>query len=91
MYPYDLEINAENADFETWRIERLQRVLGYAQALADIASNDEFYKKIKSLFDNDGELIVEWFVPPTEDEKVFFNSAWNSIVADYETRKVNHI
>ena len=91
MYPYDLEINAENAEYEAWRLERLQRVLGYAQALADIASNDAFYKKIKSLFDNDGKLVVEWFVPPTDDEKAFIDSAWSSIVTNFEPKNVNHI
>ncbi|GAB3381545.1 hypothetical protein [Massilia agri] len=39
-------ITATNAQTEPDRIERLQRVYGYAMALADSAGNAEFVEKL---------------------------------------------
>ncbi len=92
MYPYDIEIDGYRAsDDEQWRITRLQMVLAYAQALADIGNNESFYKKVKTLFDEEGTLIVSWLVPPTEEEKSYINKAWGSIVTDYEGNEVEHL
>lgn len=92
MYPYDLQIDGYRADKnEQWRIDRLRMVLGYSQALADIAGNEAFFRKIKALYDDEGTLNVTWFVPPTEDEKGFLNKAWNSVVTDFEAGEVVHL
>lgn len=92
MYPYDIEIDGYRAsDDEQWRITRIKMVLAYAQALADAADNESFYKKVKSLYDDEGTLTVSWLVPPTDEEKEMFNNAWNSVVTDFEENVVEHL
>lgn len=91
MYPYDIEIDAHKAnENEYWRTERLQRVLAYAQALADIDNNESFHRKLAGLNDEKGHLTVSWLVDPTEAEKNYINKAWNSIVADFEENQPEH-
>ncbi|MCD4817924.1 MAG: hypothetical protein K8S23_04470 [Candidatus Cloacimonetes bacterium] len=92
MYPFEIKIDAERAnDDQYWRINRIHRLIGYAQALADNDNNENFYKKINKIFDSKGSLTVEWKSKPTDEEKEYFQKAWESIITDYEANPVEHI
>ena len=91
MYPYNIEIDGARAnDDQSWRINRIYMIIGYAQAIADIDNNEDFYKKIKSIYDYKGSLIITWITSPTEIEKKYMQKAWESIVTDYETNDIEH-
>jgi hypothetical protein len=75
-------ITATNGHTEPDRIERLQRVYGYAMALADVAGNQAFVGKLTQLHDHKGTLIVFWHEPPEQEEKDYFARAWASKVGD---------
>lgn len=92
MYPFDIEIDAGRAnEGEYWRINRIHRIIGYAQAIADIDGNEEFYKKLKGFYEYKGSLTVEWKINPTESEIEYLRKAWGSIVTDYEGNPIEHI
>lgn len=78
-------ITATNGHTEPDRIERLERVYGYALALADSAGNARFIEKLTQLHDHKGTLIVFWHEPPTALEKEYFSRAWASKVGDGTT------
>jgi hypothetical protein len=79
-------ITATNAHTEPDRLERLQRVYGYAMALADSADNAGFVDKLTQLHDHKGTLIVFWHAPPSAGEQDYFSRAWASKVGDGTTR-----
>jgi hypothetical protein len=79
-------ITATNSATEPDRLERLQRVYGYAMALADAGGLDVFIEKVNQLHDHKGALIVFWNTVPTEQEKRYFVQAWASKVGDGSTR-----
>lgn len=90
-YPYQIEIDANRAnEGQYYRIERIHRILGYAQALADADNNQAFCKKVKSIYEFKGHLTVSWDIEPSELEKEYFQIAWGSIVTDYESNEVEH-
>lgn len=89
MYLDHPKISATNSDTEADRIERLNRVYGYALGLADAASDPDFLEKLSLLHDHKGKLIVTWFSEPTDAQKQYFNAAWKSRVGD-ETVNVEH-
>jgi hypothetical protein len=89
MYLDHPKISATNSNTEPDRIERLNRVYGYAVALADKARDSKFLGKLSYLHDHKGTLIVVWQEPPTEKEKGYFTAAWRSKVGD-ETANVEH-
>ena len=92
MYPFDIEIDGSRVnDDQYWRINRIHRIISYAQAIADIDGNEDFYKKLKSVYDYKGSLTVEWKINPTETEKNYLQKAWESIVTDYEGNPIEHI
>ena len=82
-------ITATNSFTEPDRIERLNRVYGYAAALADAAGRQNFIEKCSQLHDHKGTLIVFWHEAPSEEEKQFFALAWASKVGD-GTTNVEH-
>ncbi|UVW30245.1 hypothetical protein [Massilia sp. H6] len=82
-------ITATNALTEPDRIERLQRVYGYAMALADSAGNGGFVDKLTQVHDHKGTLIVFWNAPPDPEERDYFARAWASRVGD-GTQRVEH-
>jgi hypothetical protein len=82
-------ITATNSDAEPDRIERLDRVYGYAMALADSAGNAAFVDKLTQLHDHKGTLIVFWNEAPSEPERSYFTRAWASKVGD-GTENVEH-
>jgi hypothetical protein len=91
MYPYNIEIDGARAnDDQPWRISRIYMIIGYAQALADIDNNEDFYKKIKSIYDYKGSLTVTWITSPTEEEKEYLRKAWESAVTDFEGNDIDH-
>jgi hypothetical protein len=91
MYPFTIEIDGARADSDQhWRIYRIHRILGYAQAIADLDNNEAFYKKVSGFCDEKGILFVTWFIEPTEKEKEYIKKAWESIVTDYESNEIEH-
>jgi hypothetical protein len=91
MYPYNLEIDGARADQDqSWRISRIQLVLGYAQALADLDGNQDYFRKLKSIYDGKGTLFVTWNNEPAEKEKNYLKLAWESVVTDYEGNDIEH-
>lgn len=91
-YPFSIVIDGARADEDQhWRIYRIHRILGYAQALADMDNNEVFYKKIGSFYDSKGLLFVTWLKTPTENETKYIKTAWESIVTDYEMTDIEHI
>ncbi|WP_420476279.1 hypothetical protein [Noviherbaspirillum sp. ST9] len=89
MYLDHPKISATNSGTEPDRIERVNRVYGYAVALSDVAGDTEFLGKLSHLHDHKGTLIVVWFEEPSEAQKNFFVSAWKSKVGD-ESANVEH-
>lgn len=89
MYLDHPKISATNSNTEPDRIERLNRVYGYAAALADEAGDVEFLNRLSHLHDHKGRLIVVWFSEPSERQKSFFVAAWKSKVGD-ESPHVEH-
>lgn len=82
-------ITATNSALEPDRIERLNRVYGYAMALADSAGDPQFVDKLTQLHDHKGTLIVFWNEAPSEAERAIFSRAWASKVGDGST-EVEH-
>ena len=82
-------ITATNSALEPDRIERLNRVYGYAMALADGAGNARFVDKLTQLHDHKGTLIVFWNEVPGDLERACFARAWASKVGD-GTESVEH-
>lgn len=89
MYLDHPKISATNSNTEPDRIERLNRVYGYALGLADLAGDTDFLGKLSHLHDHKGALIVVWFEQPTEAQKSFFVKAWQSRIGD-ESANVEH-
>lgn len=89
MYLDHPSITATNGDTEPDRLERLNRVYGYALGLADQAGDRACIRKLAGLHDHKGTLIVTWHEEPKAVEKAFFVRAWNSLIGD-QTRAVEH-
>lgn len=91
MYLDHPKISATNSNTEPDRIERLNRVYGYAVALADEAGDAAFLGRLAQLHDHKGTLIVVWYEEPLEQQKQFFVKAWKSKVGDESTRVEHEI
>jgi hypothetical protein len=78
-------ISATNSQTEPDRIERLNRVYGYAMALADHDGCARFVEKLTQLHDHKGTLIVFWNEAPNEAEKSYWTRAWASKIGDGTT------
>lgn len=74
------------------RRERLQRVLGYVFARAEMAGEDysEVYGAIDRLEDDKGLLIVTWSNPPTKSRRDYFSRAWSNAVVGDGSDAVRH-
>lgn len=86
MYLDHPRISATRSDTEPDRIERLNRVYGYAIGLADMDGNSECIDKLSKIHDHKGILMVIWFSEPSEQEKSYFLKAWMSKVGDLSNR-----
>jgi hypothetical protein len=75
-------ITATNSQTEPDRIERLDRVYGYAMGLADVDGDQAFVEKLTQLHDHKGTLIVFWHEPPSEAQMQYMARAWASKVGD---------
>jgi hypothetical protein len=84
-------ITATNSQTEPDRIERLDRVYGYAMALADAADDGGFVGKLNQLHDHKGTLIVFWQDAPTDAQKDYWARAWASKVGDGTAAVVHEI
>ena len=82
-------ITATNSQTEPDRIERLDRVYGYAMALADVDDNTASIATLTQIPDHQGTLIVFWHEPPTETEQAYWARAWASKVGDGTTAVVH--
>ncbi len=82
MYLDHPALTATNADTEPDRIERLNRVYGYAIGQADADANSDCINRLMGLHDHKGTLIVTWHVAPSAPEKTYFARAWRSLVGD---------
>ncbi|MBI1889371.1 MAG: hypothetical protein HYS18_01855 [Burkholderiales bacterium] len=89
MYLDHPKITATKGDTETDRIDRVNRVYGYAVGIADERGNKEFINKLGRLHDHKGTLIVVWRIEPTEQEKSYLVKAWQSLIGD-ESTNVEH-
>jgi len=88
---YIIEIDGTQVDGNPlWRFNRIHMVVGYAQTLADLDNNEDYYKKIKSIYDYKGHLMVTWKTKPTNNEKEYLQKAWGSIVSGYEGNEIEH-
>jgi hypothetical protein len=89
MYLDHAKISATHSETEPDRLERLNRVYGYAMGLADVDGNSDFILKLAKLHDHKGTLMAIWHETPTEMEKIYLTKAWKSKVGD-ETTHVEH-
>jgi len=89
MYLDHPKISATNSNTEPDRIERLNRVYGYALGVADQVGAHELLGKLAQLHDHKGTLTVVWFGEPAAIEKECFVKAWRSKIGD-ETAAVEH-
>lgn len=89
MFLDHAKISATHSETEPDRIERLNRVYGYAMALADADGNEACITKLAKLHDHKGTLMVIWHEAPTEIERIYFMKAWRSRVGD-ESTQVEH-
>lgn len=89
MYLDHPKITATKGDTEPDRIDRVNRVYGYAVGIADQRGNREFIRKIARIHDHKGTLYIVWLTPPTEEEKNFFLHTWQSLIGD-ESSNVQH-
>lgn len=89
MYLDHPAISATNSDTEPDRIERLNRVYGYAIAQADSEGNAACITKLARLHDHKGTLVVTWLAAPSDAEKAYFARGWQSLVGD-RSENVSH-
>ena len=90
MFPENIEMSESDRTDNGWRIIRIHRVVSYAQALADLDRNENFYKKIKSIDDHKGVLSVTWLIDPNKIEKEYLQKAWDSVVSGNEGSDIEH-
>lgn len=79
------------SDNESFRIERLHRVIGYVVALAEYFGNESIVEKLASLDDHEGNLTVTWRTSPSDGQKQFFAKAWSSMIGDGCDMNIEHV
>ncbi len=82
MYSNSIELTAYRGEEDPQRLPRLERVIGYVQALADYYGNEQILDKVSKLNDSKGTLTVFWKEKPTDGEKEMFLKAWMSRIGD---------
>lgn len=80
-YNDEIELTTNRPDTESWRIDRLERVVGYICSLEEIQGCD-ILSKIVSLDDHKGRLTVMWRQHPQDAEKAVILKAWQSRIGD---------
>lgn len=84
------EIQVESYENAEWRYVRLYKVIGYAQALADINKLGELKRKVLTVKDDKGDLAVTWFEKPSEMEMHVLTHAWSSSTGDGADNVLHH-
>ena len=74
----DIVLTASNSAIESYRLDRLQRVVGYVCSLGSVAGNLDVLSKIIRLQDHNDHLTALWNVMPTRSEMSFVRLAWES-------------
>lgn len=82
MYQDNVKLTAYRSDEESWRLVRLERIIGYICALSEHYGNNDLLNKIEELRDHKGTLTVKWKTEPTDGEKEILLKSWMSIVGD---------
>ena len=90
MYDDSITLSAYRQDEEPWRLERLNRILGYVCALGRERGLAGVLDKIGEFHDHKGVLVTRWQTEPTEAEKRLISEAWGSIIGDGNDEAVNH-
>ncbi len=80
IYSNDIELTAYAE--ESQRLPRLERIIGYVQALADYCGNTQILDKISKLHDHKGTMTVFWKDQPTDEEEKMFSKACMSSIGD---------
>ncbi|MEC8567566.1 MAG: hypothetical protein VXY56_04650 [Pseudomonadota bacterium] len=91
LYQHTILVNATNAKTETFRIQRLQQVIGYLCAVAEQHQDLDVLNRIEELYDHKGSLEVTWKDIPTEQEKQFMLQAWRSPIGDGSDNIQHHL
>jgi len=92
-YKYKIKIDAsvEDDGNRLARINQVHRVIGYAQALADIHEDFDLLNKIENIFNKKGVLTITWRKSPLDIDKEYIGHAWKSSIADYSNNTIKHI
>lgn len=91
IYPHVIEIDGSRVDEDPYfRTNRIHMIVGYAQALADLDNNEDYFNKIESIYDHKGVLTITWKTAPSEKEKGYLQKAWGSVVTAYEGNQIEH-
>lgn len=80
MFNDEIVCSAYNT--ESFRLIRLERVVGYVYALSEHYGNNRLLSKISELHDNKGTLVVTWKNSPAVGEKEIISKAWSSSIGD---------
>lgn len=75
---------------ETYRIERLNRVIGYVECVSEFMQVP-LLQNVVSMHDQKGMLVVKWNANPGEIERRAFENAWVSAIGDGATDMVEHV
>jgi len=67
IYSDHIELTADVE--ESHKFQRLQRVIGYVQSLADYYGNKQILDKISKLHDHKGTMTVFWKEQPTDRDE----------------------
>ncbi len=81
MHYDQIRLTADD-DHNDFRVRRLERLVGYVQALADIVSAELLLDKVEAIHDHEGMLTITWKQAPTEIEQQIFYKGWDSRVCD---------
>lgn len=76
-----IELTADD-DSSNFGVRRLERLVGYIQALADAVGAEDLLDKVKAIHDHEGALTITWKQVPTDIEKNIFYKGWDSRVCD---------
>lgn len=80
-----ITVTAHRSETEPFRLNRLERVLGFVCALGECIGQGDVLSKISKVHDHKGVLTVFWKSPPSPMEKELFSRAWSSKIGDLST------
>lgn len=82
MISNEIHLIADDDGRNNHRVRRLERLVGYVQALADAVGAENLLDKVGAIHDHEGSLTITWKQVSTEIEKKFFYKGWDSRVCD---------